>query len=88
MNDRPSLGVGDRPAYPRSAKASAVANARLRGQAAGYFVREGSYQGTPDDCLGRWYIGRDAEPFRPWGKGHASQGDAWLAIAEHVLSES
>jgi hypothetical protein len=30
---------------------------RTLAKAAGYYVREGSYQGTTDDRLGRWYFG-------------------------------
>jgi hypothetical protein len=51
-------------------------------QAAGYYVREGSYQGTTDDRLGRWYVGKEGEPFRPHGAGHRTQGEAWRAAAE------
>lgn len=66
---------------------SAVAAARKAAQAAGYYIREGSYQGTTDDRLGRWYIGRhDDNFFRPFGRGHATQGDAWLAIADNLAS--
>jgi hypothetical protein len=57
-----------------------IAAARKAAQAAGYYIREGSYQGTTDDRLGRWYVGHDQDEFfRPYGAGHATQGDAWLA---------
>ena len=63
---------------------TAVAAARKAAQAAGYYIREGSYTGTTDDRLGRWYIGHDDNLFRPFGSGHATQGDAWLAIADDL----
>ena len=58
--------------------------ARKQAQALGYFVREGSYQGTTDDRLGRWYYGhQDDDGFRPWGAGYATQREAWEAALEH-----
>lgn len=58
--------------------------ARKLAQAAGYYVREGSYTGTADDRLGRWYIGHnDDDGFRPYGAGHRTQGAAWEAAVEH-----
>lgn len=56
--------------------------ARSKALAAGYYIRQGSYQGTPDDKLGRWYVGHEGYPFQPHGAGHATQRDAWLAAAE------
>ena len=61
---------------------------RRAAEAAGYFIREGSYQGTTDDSLGRWYTGREGEPFRPYGAGHPSQAAAWRAIAEHLAGHA
>lgn len=59
-------------------------SARKVAQAAGYYIREGSYTGTTDDRLGRWYFGHDSDNgFRPWGAGHATQREAWEAAAEH-----
>lgn len=55
---------------------------RKAAQAAGYFIREGSYQGTTDDRLGRWYVGREGEMFAPHGAGYRTQGEAWAAAAE------
>lgn len=64
---------------------TAVAAARKAAQAAGYYIRAGSYTGTTDDRLDRWYTGcHDDEFFRPFGTGHATRGDAWLAIADHL----
>lgn len=51
-------------------------------EAAGYYVREGAYQGTTDDRLGRWYIGQEGHPFAPHGAGYATQRAAWEAAAE------
>lgn len=59
--------------------------ARKKAQAAGYYIREGSYQGTTDDRLGRWYFGHtDDNGFRPFGAGHPSQKAAWEAAYEHA----
>jgi hypothetical protein len=64
---------------------TAVAAARKAAKSAGYYIREGSYIGTTDDRLGRWYTGHhDADFFRPYGAGYATQGDAWLAIADYL----
>ena len=64
---------------------TAVAAARKAAQAAGYYIRQGSYSGTTDDRLGRWYVGREGDNFsRPYGRGYATQGDAWLAIADDL----
>lgn len=52
-------------------------------EAAGYYIREGSYYGTTDDRIGRWYVGhREDNGFRPWGAGHRTQREAWAAAAE------
>jgi hypothetical protein len=61
---------------------------RRAAEAAGYYIREGAYQGTTDDRLGRWYFGREGEPFRPIGAGHRTQGEAWAAAAEHAALRS
>ena len=50
----------------------------------GYYVREGSYQGTNDDRLGRWYIGYHGQIFDPRGSGHATKADAWKALEENL----
>lgn len=63
---------------------SAVAAARRRAKAAGYYVREGSYRNTTDDRLGRWYFGLPGAALRPWGAGYRNQSEAWLAAAEHL----
>jgi hypothetical protein len=62
-------------------------SARKIAEAAGFYVREGSYQGTTDDRLGRWYVGhKDEDGFKPFGPGYRSQKAAWEAArdqAEH-----
>lgn len=58
--------------------------ARTTAKKAGYYIREGSYQGTTDDRLGRWYYGhKDDNGFRPWGAGYRSPKEAWEAALEH-----
>ena len=64
--------------HPNRAKA---AN-RKAAEAAGYYIREGAYQGTTDDRVGRWYVGRQGAAFRPHGAGYATQAQAWAAAAE------
>lgn len=64
--------------HPSRAKA---AN-RKTAEAAGYYIREGAYQGTTDDRLGSWYVGREGFPFWPHGAGYATQAAAWAAAAE------
>jgi hypothetical protein len=46
----------------------------------GYYVQQGEYQGTTDNRLGRWYIGREGHPFRPDGTGHPTARAAWAAV--------
>lgn len=59
--------------------------ARKTAKSAGYYIREGSYQGTTDDRLGRWYFGHESDNgFRPWGAGHPTQKAAWEAAFEHA----
>lgn len=67
-------GANAQAAFPQAARAVA----RMRG----YYIREGAYQGTSDDRLGRWYVGREGHPFQPHGAGHASQKAAWDAAAD------
>jgi hypothetical protein len=58
-------------------------------KAAGYTIREGSYHGTTDDRLGRWYFShKDDNGFRPWGAGHPTRKAAWLAAWEHAQQRS
>ena len=57
-------------------------NPRTLAEAAGCYVREGSYQGTTDDRLGRWYVGIRGFAFAPWGEGHATEAEAWTAALE------
>ena len=56
--------------------------ARKIAEAAGYYIREGSYTGTTDDRAGRWYLGKEGESFRPFGPGHRTQREAWSRAAE------
>ena len=65
-------------------KTETIAAARRLAQAAGYYIAEGSYHGTTDDRIGRWYVGRDGEPFRPYGAGHRAKGEAWAIAAEQA----
>ena len=53
----------------------------------GYCVRQGSYRGTPDDRLGRWYVGRVGESFRPFGAGYATRRAAWASIVAPLSEE-
>lgn len=54
---------------------------RRQAKAAGYYVREGSYYGTTDDRIGRWYVGHPSHNgFRPWGPGYPTQKAAWESI--------
>ena len=55
---------------------------RKAAEAGGYYIREGAYQGTTDDRLGRWYVGREGEMFAPMGAGFASRAQAWAAAAD------
>jgi hypothetical protein len=56
---------------------------RKQAQALGYYIREGSYQGTTDDRLGRWYYGHESDEFfRPYGAGYRTQREAWTAALE------
>ncbi|HEY8751400.1 MAG TPA: hypothetical protein VIM11_25695 [Tepidisphaeraceae bacterium] len=72
----------------RRRRRAAVAAARKAAHAAGYYIREGSYRGTTDDRLGRWYIGHESDRFfRPFGPGHATQSAAWLTIADDLARE-
>lgn len=57
---------------------------RTLARRAGYEIHEGSYIGTTDDRLGRWYYHHpDDGAHRPLGAGHGSQRAAWEAAAEH-----
>jgi hypothetical protein len=65
-----------------------VANARRVAEAAGYYIREGSYR-VPSNRRGeivyvfRWYFGNaDFRFLHP--EAYHTQGDAWIAAAEHA----
>jgi hypothetical protein len=49
--------------------------------AAGYYIRQGVFEDTPDDRLGRWYIGHRDEDYRPHGAGYPTAAAAWRAAA-------
>lgn len=51
----------------------------INGKKQDWYVREGSYSGTTDDRLGRWYVGSDGEVFRPYGAGHRTRREAVIA---------
>lgn len=59
-------------------------SARRIAETAGYYIREGAYQGTTDDQLGRWYVGHEDHAFQPHGAGHATRKAAWDAAAEQA----
>ena len=61
-------------------------SARKQAQILGFYIREGSYSGTSDDRLGRWYYGHKSDQgFRPFGAGHPNQREAWqAALADHA----
>jgi len=63
-----------------------ISTVRSLARLAGYFVREGAYQGTSDDRLGRWYVGHEDDgAFRPYGEGYDSAGDAWRRAYGHAI---
>ncbi len=49
---------------------------RVSGKDTNLYVREGSYRGTTDDRLGRWYAGVNGKPFAPLGAGHGTRAEA------------
>ena len=61
---------------------------RAIAEAAGYDVREGSYRDTTDDRVGRYYVGRDGHPFRPFAPGFSSRAAAWAAAADQARAEA
>ena len=48
---------------------------------AGYYIREGVYEGTTDDRLGCWYVGHRDAGFYPHGPGYPTHVAAWRAAA-------
>lgn len=59
--------------------------AKKAAQSCGYDIREGSYQGTTDDRLGRWYVvSPNGSGFRPWGAGYATRTAAWHACLDRM----
>jgi hypothetical protein len=60
-----------------------IQTARKQAQQLGYYVREGSYSGTTDDRIGRFYFGHESDNgFRPYGAGYRTQTEAWNAALE------
>lgn len=51
---------------------------------AGYDVRRGSFSGTTDDRLDRWYV-QTPQGYRPFGPGHKTRRAAWQAAALHWI---
>jgi hypothetical protein len=68
----------------QSPRNEAVNRAKRHAKRAGYRLYEGSYSGTTDDRLGRFYFFHVSESIRPYGEGYATRGDAWIAAAEHA----
>jgi hypothetical protein len=59
-------------------------SAREQAQGLGYYVCQGDYLDTPDNCLGRWYYGHDGDSAsRRYGAGYRTQREAWEAALEH-----
>lgn len=55
------------------------------GKPTDYYINEGSFSGTSDDRLGRWYVQRDADSFSDKrGPGHRTQADALEAIRYYI----
>ena len=52
----------------------------------GYYIRQGEYQGTADNILGRWYVGREGHLFAPYGRGYRTKKAAWEA-ADYAARE-
>jgi hypothetical protein len=55
---------------------------RAAAQRAGYYIREGAFLGSTDDCIGRWYIGHQDSTLAPYGEGYPTQRVAWSRAAE------
>lgn len=55
---------------------------------AGYFVREGTQQTGTENLIGRWYVGRNGEPFSATGRSYPSRAQAWFAAANAVRAEN
>jgi hypothetical protein len=55
----------------------------------GYYVREGAYQCTTDNRLGRYYVGHIDYCFAPHGAGYATKRGAWESALEiaHLRGE-
>lgn len=51
---------------------------------AGYFVQEGTQEHGAEDRVGRWYLGRQGEPFIAKGQSYPSPAQAWFAAANVV----
>lgn len=63
-------------------------NVLIDGKRTDMYVREGSYRGTTDDRLGRWYIGSHGDNFfRPFGFGWPTRKAAVEAAVEDGRAE-
>lgn len=63
-------------------------NVLIDGKRTDMYVREGSYRGTTDDRLGRWYIGSHRDSFfRPFGFGWPTRKAAAEAAIEERRAE-
>src|SRR4051812_21039491 len=59
------------------------------GEPTGYYINEGSFSGTTDDRLGRWYVQHEKDQFsRKFGAGHRPQADAIDAVRELIELEA
>lgn len=57
-------------------------------RAAGYEIVRGSYRGTSDDRLDRWYIERiDSHIVSRLGSGYSTRGDALWALTERLAAD-
>lgn len=60
-------------------------SARKIAEAAGYYIREGTYQDVTENKIGRWYFGHEDDPtILLGGTGYTSRGAAWEAAGEHA----
>lgn len=53
---------------------------------AGYFVQEGTQEHGAENRVGRWYLGRQGEPFTAKGQSYPSPAQAWFAAANAALA--
>lgn len=53
-----------------------------RAKAVGFYVYRGSFTGTTDDRLDRWYVGRLGQTRAPFAPGYRTRREAWARAAE------